>query len=64
MSGVPSFVPRTASGPCAMTPLWVLMPVTIAVMPAAESVTHSDAVLVSDKPMNGNRCTKSRCGAP
>jgi hypothetical protein len=46
-----------------MTPLCVFTPVTIAVMPAAESVTHSDAVLVSESPMKGSRCTNSRRGA-
>jgi hypothetical protein len=36
-----------------MTPLCVFTPVTIAVMPAAESVTQLDAEDVSDNPMLG-----------
>jgi hypothetical protein len=64
LSGAPSACPRTASGPWPITPLCVFTPVTMAVMPAAESVTHSEAVLVSERPICGIRCTYSRRGSP
>ena len=53
LSGAPSVLPRTVSADCEMTPLWVFCPVTMAVMPAAESVTICDAVEVSDSAMFG-----------
>jgi len=47
-----------------MTPLCVFRPVTIAVMPAAESVTHCDADDVSDRAMCFQLCMNSFCGSP
>jgi hypothetical protein len=64
VSGAPSFTPRTASGPWPITPLCVRCPVTMAVMPAAESVTNCEAVAVSERPMCGIRCTNSRRPSP
>ena len=54
-SGAPSLFLRTALADCAITPLWVFSPVTIAVIPAAESLTICEAVDVSDSPMWGMR---------
>ena len=62
LSGSPSFWPRTAAGDCEITPLWVLWPVTMAVMPAAESVTQLEAAEVSDNPMWGRFWRNRRRG--
>ena len=61
-SGLPSFLPRTASFDCAITPLCVLCPVTMAVIPAAESVTHSESAEVSERAMCGMFWMNSRRG--
>ncbi len=53
LSGLPSFTLRSAVESCETTPLWVFWPVTMAVMPAAESVTQFDAADVSERPMAG-----------
>ena len=50
--------------PVATTLLFVLVPVTIAVIPAAESVTYPEALDVSDRAMFGIRCTNSLRGTP
>ena len=63
-SGAPSRAPRSPDADCEMTPLCVFCPVTMAVMPAAESVTNRDALDVSDRPMFGMRCRNSFRGAP
>jgi hypothetical protein len=44
--------------------LFVFSPVTMAVIPAAESVTNRDALVVSDNAMCGIRCRNSLRGAP
>ena len=58
----PSLVPRTASSACDSTPLCVLRPVTMAVMPAAESVTQLPAADVSISAMLGIFWMNSACG--
>ena len=54
-SGSPSTFFRTAVLDCPITPLFVRSPVTMAVMPAAESVTRLEALEVSDSAMCGIR---------
>ena len=56
-NGSPSLFLRTAVADWEMTPLRVFWPVTIAVIPAAESLTICDTVVVSDRPMWGMRWT-------
>ena len=56
-NGSPSRILRSPVADCDMTPLSVFWPVTIAVIPAAESLTICDTVVVSDKPMWGMRWT-------
>ena len=64
VSGPPSIFPFTAPADWEMTPLCVFCPVTMAVMPAAESVTICDAVAVSDRAMNGIRWMNRWRGSP
>ena len=52
-SAVPSDLPRTASADSEMTPLPVFWPVTMADMPAAESVTQRSEGEVSINAMCG-----------
>ena len=53
LRGVPSFSLRRVSGPWLMTPFHVFLPVTMAVMPAAESVTQAPSGDVSESASEG-----------
>ena len=52
--GVPSRRPRSPSGPWLITPLWVFTPVTMALMPLAESETKASTGEVSLSPKFGH----------
>ncbi len=63
-SGAPSRTPRSPESDWPTTPFRVFCPVTMAVMPAAESLTKCGTAVVSERPICAMRCRNNFRGAP